>query len=377
MNTLDLTGPMPSRAIKAAGLIFLAVSAAIASAETAKDLTDKVGHAYLSNVSEATIDDTVAKGYRMFDIEVVSTGPHRYTCSFVKNSGPYAESWWWKANQSEAQMTQFLTDHSARITDLETYFVDGQRRYAFVAVPNRDTQAKAWWWFAGKSWDEMNDFVQSKNGRLIDIEVETTNGKHLYSGVLIRNTGADQKNWIRFGNTSKKQIQELMQFGGRGDRMRLVDLERVSNGRYAGILEETGGQAWWWLTDLPWEDVSRLQGQLASRIIDIERNVVGNKTTFDLILIDNSNSLESRMRTMLLSNSDGTKGFMLKEVNGPTLGAILPDFRTYPASSIKVLEHYYWSSRVYGGVDPLAAVPIYTNWKSDTHNANQIDYYLS
>lgn len=373
MNTKN----KPGRTIKAVATIALATAASFAAAQMEKDLTAKVGHKYVSNVAETTIDDLVAEGYRMTDIEVVSTGPHRYAASFIKNVGVYKTGWWWKANQTEAEMTNFLNQHSARITDLETYVVDGVRRYAFVAVPNPSREFTEWWWFAGKSWADMNAFVQQKNGRLIDIEVEVVKGQRVFGGVLVRNAGQNHRNWIPFSNLTEEQVRKQTQFGQRADHMRLIDIERIGEDRYAGIFEETGSQAWWWLTDLDWEQVKVLQGQLASRIIDIERHVDGKEAKFDLLLLDNTNSLEFRMRNMLLSNSDGTKGFMLQEVNGPTLGAILPDFKTYPASTIKVLQHYYWSSRVWVDVDPLASVPIYTNPTDDVHTDEQIDYYLS
>jgi hypothetical protein len=355
------------------GLLMLGVLSSTCLADGERSLTDKTGHRYASNVSETTIDDIVAKGYRMTDIEVVSTGPHRYTASFVRNSGSYQSGWWWKANQSEAEMTAFLTQKEARIIDIETYFVNGKRRYAFVALPNPSREFKAWWWFADKSWDEMKAFYNLKNGRLIDVDVEKIKGKRRYSGIVIPNTGQDHKKWRVFSNIKSKEVRELLDDGGiRETKWRLVDLERLGSDRFAGLMEESEGQAWWWFTNKDWEEVKRLQGQYASRIFDIERHTQGNKVRFDILVLNNSNPLEWRMGQWLRGNSDGTRGFMLKEVNGPTLGSILPDFRTYPASTNKVLQHYYWSARVGTQIDPLTVMPLYTNHTDDTHDPEDI-----
>lgn len=334
-----------------------------AYSEPEKDITEKTTHRYVSNVSESVIDDYVSDGYRLFDIEVVSTGPHRYTGSFVKNDGPYATGWWWTANKTKADLITYYDDRNARIIDLETYVVNGSRRFAATMVENTGRDAKTWWWFEDKSWAEMHQLLNQRNARLTDIEVEVRNGNRYYSGVMIANTGIDAKSWRVLSLVSKQQIKDEM-----SERdMRLVDIERIYGDTFAAILEEKGGQAWWWFTDKDWDETQRLVGQFGSRVIDIERRVVNNQARFDIVLLNNNNALEWRIGQMLRSGSDGTRGFILKEVNGPVLGAILPNFRTYPASTIKVLEHYYWARRVGLGLSAQTSVPIYTNHTSDTH----------
>lgn len=348
------------RRASALGILALAV---LAAAEPEKDVTDKTSHRYVSNVSEQTIDNLVAEGYRLFDIEVVSTRPHKYAGSFVKNSGPYKANWWWTANKTKTDLVNWYTERGARIVDIEAYTVDGVRRYAATAVENRGREQKDWWWFDNSKWEDMLQFVADNNARIIDLDVEVTKSGRRFSGVMLKNSGVDYKAWKVFSNITKDEVKDLMT----ENRMRLVDIERISDDKFAGILEERGGQNWWWFTNQDWEETQRLIGQFGSRVIDIERRVDSKQSRFDIILLDNNNDLEWRIGDMLRSGSDGTRGFILKQVNGPTLGELMPTFRTYPASTIKVLEHYYWSRQVGLGLAANTQVPIYTNHTEDTH----------
>ena len=61
---------MPGRALKALGLTVLLAMGAVSSADGERDLTEKVGHKYVSSVTETVIDGLVDDGYRMTDIEV-------------------------------------------------------------------------------------------------------------------------------------------------------------------------------------------------------------------------------------------------------------------------------------------------------------------
>ncbi len=344
-----------------------AATAAVALAATGlagpeKDIDDKVSHRYISNSSEATIDGLVSDGFRMFDIEVVGTSPHRYAGSFVKNSGPYQSAWWWTANKTKAQFIDYYVSRGARILDLEIYRVDGQKRYAATFVP-ASNRAGTWMWFEDLSFQQMLDQADSKGFRVTDLDVETVSGVRKFSGVMIKNAGAELKNWAAFSNLTSDEIKQEMS----ERNMRIVDIERISDTRFAGVLQQKEGFPQWYFTNRSWEDVNWLQDQYGSRVLDIERHMDGDQARFNVILVDNTNDLEWRIDDMLRDGSDGTRGFILKQVDGLILGELMPTFRTYPASTIKVLEHYYWSRRIGNGLSSQTLVPIYTNHTSDTH----------
>ncbi len=350
----------PSRAL--ACLLAATVSAA-ALAGVERDLTVPTSHRYISNSPESTIDTLADQGFRMFDIEVVGTSPMRYAGSFVKNSGPYQSGWWWTAGKTKAQFIDYYVSRGARVLDLEIYRVDGQKRYAGTFIPYSGRGVSDWSWFEDLSFQQMLDLATARNSRVTDLDFETVSGVRKFSGVMIKNTGPDFKDWVAFSNWTSDEIKQESATRG----MRIVDIERISETRFAGVLQDREGQAQWYFTNRTWDAVQLLQDQFGSRVIDIERHMVGNEARFNIVLINNSNALEWRIGQMLRSGSDGTRGFILKEVGGPILGELMPTFRTYPASTIKVLEHYYWSRRIGIGLSPLTQVPIYTNHQSDTH----------
>lgn len=358
---------MNSLQTRALTALAASVLAGIAIAGPEKDLAEKTSHRYLSNVSEATIDGIVEDGFRMFDIEVVSTNPHRYAGSFVRNADQYKSSWWWTANKTKAQLIDYYVTRGARLLDLEIYRVDGQKRYAGTFVPSSN-RAGTWAWFEDLSFQQVLDMADQKNMRVTDLDVETVSGQRKFSGVMVNNSGANYKSWVAFSNLTSSEIKGEMS----RRNLRIVDIERISDTRFAGVLQQKEGFANWYFTDRSWEDVNWLQDQFASRVIDIERNTVNGTARFDVILVDNSNDLEWRIGDMLRDGTDGTRGFILKQVNGPILGELMPTFQTYPASTIKVLEHYYWSRRIGIGLSPQTLVPIYTNHTSDTHIQSDI-----
>ncbi|MEX2242574.1 MAG: serine hydrolase [Fimbriimonadaceae bacterium] len=349
----------PNRAL--ACLTALALSA-VALAGVERDLAEKTTHRYISNSPESTIDTLTDQGYRLFDIEVTGTSPLRYGGSFVKNTGPYQSAWWWTANKTKAQFIEYYTSRGARVLDLEVYRVNGEKRYAGTFVPSSN-RAGTWMWFEDLTFQQMLDQADSKGMRITDLDFETISGVRKFSGVMIRNAGAEHKDWVAFSNLTSDEIKEKMS----ARSMRIVDIERISDTRFAGVLQEREGQATWYFTNRTWETVQWLQDQYGSRIIDIERHTVGKDVRFNVLLINNANDLEWTIGQMLRAGSDGTRGFILKQVNGPILGELMPTFRTYPASTIKVLEHYYWSRRIGNGMSPQTLVPIYTNHTSDTH----------
>jgi hypothetical protein len=61
--------------------------------------------------------------------------------------------------------------------------------------------------------------------------------------------------------------------------------------------------------------------------------------------------LSDDIQQLLEANTDGTVGLYLKEVNGPVLANFNETFVTYPASTIKVLEHLHAMRAVESGVD--------------------------
>lgn len=359
--------------LKTALLLVAALAATAAQAGVERDLDEKTSHRYFSWTDASVIDNYAEQGYRLFDIEVVHSDPHRYAGSMVKNTGPYQANWSWTANKSKWDFINFYTSRESMILDVEIYTVGSQRRYAGTFVENRGRSAKQWQWFENMDFQQMLAHADAYGGRIIDLDFEVVSGQRRFYGVMIKNKGADFKDWVAFSNIDSGEIKQLMS----ERNMRIVDIERISDDKFAGVLQTREGQPTWYFTNRTWAEVQHLQDQFGSRIIDIERSGTASNGNYNIVLINNANALEYRIGQMLRNGTDGTRGFILKEVNGPIQGELMPHFRTYPASTIKVLEHYYWSRRIGNGFNSQTNVPHYTNHTSDTHVQSDIAFNLT
>lgn len=346
--------------------ISMAVTAITTSAFADRNMTSPTQHQYASNATEAEINEIINRGYRMHDVEVTSTSPYRFAGSFVKNTGMYASGWWWTANKSAAGLTQFYNSRNARIIDLEVNIVNGQKKFAATFVKNTGSDYKNWSWFDNATFDQMNAHADATNQRVVDVDVYMVGNERRFAGVMIKDTGTDElDSWV-FSNITRAQVSQLLS----QKKARLTDIERITDDRYAGIAVKGEGQMWWWNTDRSWADIQFAVAQCGARVIDIERYTKNGSTFFNYVLINNSNELESRIGNLLRTNSDGIRGFILKQLNGPVLGGLLENTTFYPASTIKVLEHFYWTRRINNGLNSQTSVNRYTDHTSDTHPNN-------
>lgn len=314
------------------------------------------------NGSEADIQAIADNGYRMHDVEVISTNPYRFVGNFVRNSGSYGHAWWWTADKSFDQLKAFGQARNARPIDIEVNVVNGARRFAGTFIKNTGSDYTPYWVFDNVTYGDLQSLIAQSHGRMVDVEVSEVGNELRYTGILIRNQGAFYKNWIWFANRTSDQMQAIVNNSG----MRFTDVERHGSSRFSGILESGSG--------LQWYRTRRTQAQLefdinqfGARVADIERRVIDGQVRYDYILTNNSNALETRIGQLLRNGTDGTRGFYLRQLGEGTLGALMEDFRFYPASTIKVLEHFYYSRRVDNGLASGTLIPIYTDHLNDTH----------
>ncbi|HLO96964.1 MAG TPA: serine hydrolase [Fimbriimonas sp.] len=320
------------------------------------------GHLIAGNRSEAELTQLTDQGFRIIDLEVVNTSPYRYTASLVKNTGSYAQGWWWTADRTGAQLETFAADHSARPIDVEVNIVNGQRRYAGVFVSNTGSNAKVWWWFDHKSFAEVQTLATQRNARVIDLEkVGST-----YTGVMIRNTGNDARTWGMFQAKSAVQIRSIVT----SERL-VVDMEPVGNDLYDGVWQSSNGVLSWRRFNMTWDQMVEDVKQQGSRVTDVERTSVGGQSRYSYLLINNSTPLETRIGEYMRNRTNGRVGFYLSRVGTGKIAGLMEQEPFYPASSIKVLQHAYISYRVgRQGLNVNTQIPHYTDTVNDTHPAN-------
>ncbi len=297
------------------------------------------------------IKDQAKQKLRVIDLEIVGTSPLRFSAAKVHNTGTYARKWWFYVNQSAAKVGKLIKKHNGRLLDLERYTVGGKERYVIVLVRNTGKAAKKWWWQRNRSVGWLKDYAKEKKARIVDLDSRLAGNKILHDAVLIRNTGVDASKWWFYGSISSKKLEKRLAT----NKARLVDLERVSTGRWSAVMERNAGQTWWWWYNRTAPQVEQLVDQLGARPYHVEPYRVGPLRRYAVIMIDDVNAENGRLRDIFLKRYLGAHfGFYLKPVGGSPVLGLQQRSVFEPASTIKVLHHLHQLRRVASGDDGLS-----------------------
>lgn len=240
---------------------------------------------WLHGVSANQIKAQLQQGYRIIDLEVESTSPYRFSAAMVKNQGTYAKTWWWYYGLTSEAVKEKLSQHQARIIDLQVYRVNGKKRYAVVLVSNTGAEAKAWWYYTDLSFDDIMAKARDNQARIVDLDTYTLRGKRRFSAVMIRNTGADRKAWWVYSNKSANFISSKL----RENNARIIDIERRTNNTFTVLMERSQGQGWWWYYGKTAAQVNQLWREKGARVFDIESYNVNGQKRFAILMLNNSN----------------------------------------------------------------------------------------
>jgi hypothetical protein len=320
---------------------------------TERSLTTPTAWWWLSGVSEATIKEKTDEGFRIIDLNVESTSPYRFTVAFVKNEGIHRKTWWWYYDKTSQQVKDLVAEKNGRIINLKITFVNGQKRYAFVMVSNTGIDAKTWWYYSQVKFEEIGEKL-GKDRRLVDLDAYVVNGDRFFSAVMIPNEGVDQKTWWYYSNSTTSEIgQELNENKA---RLTLLGLRSQSSSSktYLALMEKLRGESWWWYFGQTMDQVNQRTAQHGARIISVDPYIENGSKRFNVVLLNNSNELTSRLRRFLADSQDGgAYGLYLKQVGGSVLASLQSERPFYPASTIKVLEHVHAMLRVDQGLENL------------------------
>lgn len=242
----------------------------------------------------------------------------------VANQGPYAKTWSWYYAQTVADLAANVSALNARIIDLDVYDVDGEQRFAAILVDNTGAENKAWWWYVNVTAADIATFLAQNNARLIDIDTYRLNGERRYSVVMIENAGADQKGWWYVG-VSPGDVSTYLQ----SNDARLIALEDQFDGTYAVIMESCPCPFWWYYYGLDANEVSKFLAQNGARLVSIEPYFTFFPIfalRFNVVMINNSNAATSRIGELLRSATSAPTGLYVKQVGGPVSAALQEDY---------------------------------------------------
>lgn len=331
------------------GLRFGAVAALLLTATpvfgTPDDrwLDTPTGWSYLLGATTSQIDELVASGQRVFNIERL--GSNSFDAIGVTNSGAYSiDGMSTVYGLTFGSLRTFLINNNRRIIDLEVYQNGDIENFVAVTVPNTGATTAAPDWGSGGTANDVNDLVANANPpvRLIDLEVYTLNGTKYYAAAYVQNTGAQAHAWWYYIGRTAEQVTELL---GQNDA-RLVDIELdtaptlFSPATFTVIMIADNPGLDWWYPSLSQSEIGPLLEANGARLTCIERYTDGlGQTRFAVAMVDNNTIETRRIRDAIRTDiPTGRIGFMAKEVGGPVVTSLNANFRFEPSGMIKILH---------------------------------------
>jgi hypothetical protein len=312
--------------------------------------------------SAQDVNDTIDQGYRLVDIYVEATSPsHLFTGVYVANSGSYQKTWWWYYGVDAATLINALNANNARLISLKAYDIgSGQIRFTAVMIRNTGSDATAWWWYYNATPAEIITLVTDNDARLTQINAYETGGQVRYAVVMVDNTGSGNKGWWWYYNVSPAYVSSAIQT----NNARLVDMDiNPQTGNLNVIMYSCAGGCpyWWWYYGVPEDQLLDTVNQVGARVIDVNDYPGCGSTCYDLVLINNSNEITTRVGEMLRSGTDGTVGLYLEEVSGSILANLMNYYPFEPASTLKAAVHLHTTQQIQDNpaVTPFTLIPQY------------------
>jgi len=337
-------------------LVLCAVFTAAVSAQPQTDLTTPTGWLYLSNVTTSAVDTQINAGFRVVDIEIEDDAPFRVSAVLVENTGEYAKNWWWYFGLTDTEVTGLLIQNNARAIDIETYLTGGVRRFAVVMIRNTgDDAASAQGWQFGYTEAGLDAWVSSNpSNRIIDIQPYVgSGGAQRFAWCWVRNTGQQASGWWYYYGVSANFISNRLST----NNARLIDLEPQGDGStFSCVMVPADSEPWWWFFGISdFSDIGPLLDQRGARMIDYERYSTPGGTRYAVVLRPNTNALTKSINLGMRNLTDGSSGFLMRELSGGIHASINRSFIFEPASLIKTVHHAHAMRQVAIGADTLGS----------------------
>ena len=322
-----------------------------------RDNSDVTPWAWFSGQSESQIASLIsANNYRIVDLKVENPGvtPHTFTVAFVSNSGSFAKTWAWYYDVDPATVMSLATSNNLRPVVLQAYMLTpATLRMAVVFISNTGADSQGWWLYYNASIPAISSFVSSNNARLTQISRYVSGAQTLFAVVMVDNSGANARSWWWYVGVSPSQISSFLS----SNQARLIDIDANAGAGLFDVIMEGCGSCpnWWWYVGYTASQISDLAAQNGARVLDASPYSGGcSGSCFAAILINDSDPITTRVGELLRSGSDGRKGVYLKQVGGPVLASLEPDYVFEPASTVKVAAHLYAIRQVMAGAAHLS-----------------------
>ena len=366
--------PPPSPTFTTSGPFIPAVTTVITSSDDRENATPTGWWIYSGQSTSDILSFVTTNSARVVDLTIDSLGtPHRFTATYVPNTGAYGKTWWFYDDVDAATLSTALTNNNGRLTVLKAYDVGGQIHFTAVMISNTGADNKAWWWYYNATTSDLTTLWQANTARIVQVNSYVTGGNTRYAAVMISNTGDDARGWYWFVNATVNDIVTDIN----ANQARLIDLDRdPTTGNYNVVMNvcTTNCPLWWWYVGSNGSQMLDNAAQDGARVIDANTYAGCGGTCYAYLMINNSNDITSRVGQLLRNGTDGTKGLYLKEVNGPVLANLEDSWVFEPASTIKVVLHVFAMHQVQNSVTQLTnnvnkyLPPVSGSCPGNTHN---------
>jgi hypothetical protein len=322
--------------VLAAAVAPLPASAAVGPGED-REITSPTSWWTYTNATAAQVSQTITQNSaRLTDIKVTYSGTTpKFTVAEVRNTGAYQTSSTWHYNQTPTALVTYALDHNQRPTSVQCYLQAGATKCASVMIANTGANAESWTFYVGSITTIQSKITRGNRmisfGRIL--------GTNSYSAVFGSNTGTDHvSSWTYFYGHALADIDSY----ALAHQQRIVDLDRNASGTYNAILyANPSGTSFYTYYNGSLTTLVAKALQLGQRIFDVTPYQSGSSTLYAVAMVNNLNSLSTTVSATLRSKvPNGRWGFELKQVGGSTPAALQNGVAFEPASSLKVLYHY-------------------------------------
>jgi hypothetical protein len=123
---------------------------------------------------------------------------------FAAIMAPANQDSWWYFGLTAAQVSQYLTQNKAMLTDINAYIdTDDTVKFAVVMAP----VTQEWWWYTGLTAAQVGQYLTQNKALLTDISAYIDTGNELKFAVIM--APANQEWWWYYGFSAAQLEQQL------------------------------------------------------------------------------------------------------------------------------------------------------------------------
>ena len=226
------------------------------------------------------------QGRKFIDLEIRNLSPLKVSViSANLESGQDKKSWNFTFDSNTTRLNNLLKIQKGFVTDLEVYKRNGKWQLMAIYQKKSNPNQKGYWYNFDLTFEALKKQINTKGGRVIDIDTYTKNNKRYYSVVAIPNP--TNKKWGYLINVTTKRMKEVI--SGRG--MQLIDLERHPNGNVSVVYVKNPSVPDFYYTNIDSSDIKNYYKHNDGRIIDIETFKKNGKQRFAMLVAKNTSDI--------------------------------------------------------------------------------------